>query len=100
MPDSKRFQRKKEDFVCRHCGKRVKGSGYTDHCPYCLWSRHIDINPGDRQELCRGMMKPVGLDKKGGQYLIFYRCQKCGYQHKVEAAKNDDFEEIIKLVNS
>ena len=26
----------------------MKGNGYTNHCPKCLWSKHVDINPGDR----------------------------------------------------
>ncbi|MBU3901416.1 RNHCP domain-containing protein, partial [Patescibacteria group bacterium] len=46
---SKKFQRKIEDFVCGHCGPKIKGTGYTDHCPKCLWSQHVDVNPGDRQ---------------------------------------------------
>ena len=95
--ETKKFQRKKEDFFCENCGEKVKGSGYTDHCPVCLWSRHIDINPGDRKSLCRGMMKPSGLEIRGEEYLILYECVKCGYKHKVKSAKEDDFDEILKL---
>ena len=61
----RKFQRKKEDFICENCNKKVKGDGYTNHCPACLWSKHVDINPGDRLAECKGMMKPIGLDKKG-----------------------------------
>jgi len=98
MLEPKRFQRKKEDFVCRHCQGRVKGSGYTDHCPKCLWSRHIDINPGDRQANCKGMMEPVSAEKKGGEYIIHYQCQKCGYKHRVKSVQNDNFEIIFYLL--
>ncbi|HOD96967.1 MAG: RNHCP domain-containing protein [Candidatus Paceibacterota bacterium] len=94
---TKKFQKKKESFICRHCGAIVEGNGYTDHCPHCLWSQHRDINPGDRKEKCHGLMKPVGVEIKKGYYLIYYQCQKCGYQFKVKAAKNDNFEEILKL---
>ncbi|MFA6992594.1 MAG: RNHCP domain-containing protein, partial [Candidatus Gracilibacteria bacterium] len=40
----KRFSRTIEDFVCEKCGAKVKGDGYTNHCPKCLWSKHVDIN--------------------------------------------------------
>lgn len=98
MP-TKKFQRKIEDFVCANCGASVKGTGYTDHCPNCLWSKHMDINPGDRQSSCRGLMEPVGVEIKGGQNLIHYQCQKCGFKHRVRADKKDDFEAVIKLTN-
>ena len=95
----KKFQKKVEDFVCAHCGTRVKGSGYTDHCPKCLWGKHVDINPGDRRSKCRGIMKPIGAEMKRGEYIIHYQCTKCGYRHKVKAASKDDFEEILKLAS-
>src|SRR3989338_8156335 len=49
MTTSRRFQRTKEDFTCERCGFFVRGSGYTNHCPQCLWSKHVDVNPGNRQ---------------------------------------------------
>jgi len=77
----------------------VKGNGYTDHCPACLWGRHVDVNPGDRAADCGGMMKPARVFKKGDGYAIEYVCEKCGYEFRVKAAKNDNFEEILKLAN-
>lgn len=96
----KRFQKKKEDFVCEHCGAYVKGNGYTDHCPYCLWSKHVDINPGDRKSQCGGLMEPIAARPKGDGYIIYYRCLKCGYIHKVKSSPNDNFEEILKLIHN
>jgi Zn finger protein HypA/HybF involved in hydrogenase expression len=93
----KRFQRKKEDFSCKKCGFFVRGDGFTDHCPRCLWSRHVDINPGDRNENCRGMMEPTGAKKEGEEYIIYYRCVECGFVQRVKKGKNDNFEEIIKI---
>jgi len=95
----KRFQKRREDFTCEHCGAFVKGSGYTDHCPKCLWSKHVDINPGDRKSNCGGMMKPIGVEVKGNEYIIHYRCTKCSHKFKVKSAPDDNFEEILKLVN-
>ncbi|MBR6751902.1 MAG: RNHCP domain-containing protein, partial [Alphaproteobacteria bacterium] len=44
----KQFVKRVENFTCAHCGAEVFGNGYTNHCPKCLWSRHVDNNPGDR----------------------------------------------------
>ena len=93
----KKFIRKIEDFVCGHCGVKVKGAGYTNHCPRCFWSKHVDINPGDRQEICLGMMEPVGVELRGGKYIILHRCIKCGFEKKNKASKNDDFEVLLRL---
>jgi rubrerythrin len=100
MLGMKRFQRKKEDFICEHCGEGVKGIGYTDHCPRCLWSKHVDINPGDREADCQGMMEPMRAVVIREGYVIYYKCDKCGYLHKVKAAENDNFEEIVRLSRS
>jgi len=97
MLGMKRFQRKKEDFICEHCGESVKGIGYTDHCPRCLWSKHVDVNPGDREAECQGMMEPIGAVVVREGYVVHYKCDKCGYLHKVKAAENDNFEEIVRL---
>jgi len=94
----KKFQRRIEDFVCEKCGTMVKGTGYTDHCPNCLWSKHVDINPGDRNARCKGLMEPMRLEVKRGEYIIHYRCQKCGYKFRVKATPNDNFDQIIALV--
>ena len=93
----KKFQKKKEDFVCEKCEKLVKGDGFTDHCPECLWSKHVDINPGDRLSTCKGMMEPKGVKKEGEKYFIYYKCQDCGFEHRVKNAEKDDFEKIIEI---
>ena len=94
---SKKFQRKIEDFVCAKCGTKVIGTGYTDHCPNCLWSKHVDINPGDRLADCGGAMEPVGVEIKSGKNVIYYQCQLCGFEHRVKAAAGDKMEVIINL---
>ncbi len=96
---TKRFQRKKENFVCQNCGFNVAGNGYTDHCPKCLYSKHVDINPGDRQADCHGLMKPIGIEIKSDKTRIMYKCLKCGYKHTVTIAKDDDFNRILEVVS-
>jgi transcription elongation factor Elf1 len=92
------FKRKREDFVCKNCGAKVQGTGYTDHCPVCLWSRHVDVNPGDRKATCKGMMEPVSVESEKGGYVITFRCVKCGHKKRNVASQDDNFELILELV--
>jgi hypothetical protein len=97
-----KFTRKIEDFVCGNCGKEVKGNGFTNHCPYCLWSKHVDVNPGDRASSCQGLMEPVRVEKGDGsrEYIIVHKCIKCGYEKRNKTSEEDDFEEIIKITEN
>ena len=97
---TKRFQRRIEDFVCEHCGAQVTGNGYTDHCPKCLWSKHVDINPGDRAETCQGMMEPIALEGSTPDYRIVERCTRCDIIRRISVAKEDDIQAILKLAGS
>lgn len=94
---SRKFQRQVEDFVCENCGHEVEGSGYTNHCPFCLWSKHVDVSPGDRAEPCQGMMEPIEVETKGGAYRILFRCTLCSEERWNKAEKNDDFEVILQI---
>ena len=87
--EQKRFTKNDDGFICAHCGRQVKPLGYTsrNHCPFCLWSMHLDIFPGDRASECGGQMEPVKVEpdpKKG--YVIVHRCQRCGEYHRNKAA--------------
>ena len=97
MDNTRKFQRTTEDFTCEHCGFFVRGSGYTNHCPQCLWSTHVDVNPGDRSALCGGMMEPVGVEVKHGSSIILHRCVRCGFEKRNKSAKDDNFETIAEL---
>ena len=94
---AKKFTRKIEDFVCENCEHKIKGDGYTNHCPFCLWSKHVDINPGDRESKCLGMMKPIRIEKGKRDMMIVHQCQKCAYQKRNKVAKVDNFDEIIRI---
>lgn len=98
----KRFNELDEEFICLNCGKKVDKLEYSsrDHCPHCLYSLHVDINPGDRQNNCKGLLKPIDLEKFKDTYKIIYRCEKCNQLHKNIMAKDDNYEEIIKLTNN
>jgi hypothetical protein len=93
----KMFQRNIENFHCEKCGREVEGNGYTNHCPECLTSKHVDINPGDRASTCGGMMDAVGFDQKNGEFRIKHLCSNCGFVRMNKVSPEDNFEELIKL---
>ncbi len=95
----KNFTMRDEEFICENCQKQVSPLGYTarDHCPYCLYSKHVDIMPGDRQNECKGLLKPIDIEKFKDTFKIIYKCQKCNQLHKNIIAKDDDMDLIIKI---
>ena len=95
---SSTFIRKNEDFVCENCGREVKGNGYTNHCPYCLYSKHVDIYPGDRAAKCGGLMKPIAVELRKGKRVIIHECVKCGYQKANKSAPEDDFDVLLRIM--
>lgn len=88
-----------EDFICENCYYEVKKLEYSarDHCPKCLYSKHVDINPGDRLNNCLGLLKPIGIEKHKNTYKIIYKCDKCNQIHKNIVATDDNMDKIIEL---
>jgi len=95
---SKQFTKRIENFTCEHCGYFTAGNGYTNHCPKCLWSKHVDINPGDRASSCQGLMEPVGIEKVGEEYILTHRCTICKLEKRNKTQEQDDFEQILLLI--
>ena len=95
----KRFNELDEEFICEQCNKKIGKLIYTsrDHCPYCLYSKHVDVNPGDRLNMCKGLLKPIGIEKYKDSYKIVYKCNKCGQIHKNIMARDDDMNKIIEV---
>lgn len=97
----KNFIRRVEDFICENCGELVEGDGYTDHCPKCLWAKHMDrLLPGDRESTCKGMMEPIKTNYEKGIFKIFYRCNKCGHEFGVREGKGDNRDELVSLLEN
>ena len=88
-----------ETFICDNCHKNVSKLNYTarDHCPHCLYSKHVDINPGDRQNNCLGLLEPIAIEKFKNTYKIVYKCLKCKKIHKNIIASDDNMDLIIEL---
>ena len=97
----KLFSKNDNSFICEHCKKEVLPLSYTsrDHCNYCLYSKHVDINPGDRLNSCKGLLKPIGIEKFKDTYKIIYKCETCKEIHKNIMAKDDNMDLIIELSN-
>lgn len=91
------FIKNTENFVCEKCGKEVIGNGYTNHCPECLWSKHVDIAPGDRANTCGGMMEPIKVEKNGREYIVIHKCSVCGFEKPNKVQKEDNFEMIVQI---
>ena len=103
--ENKRFTKNDSGFTCVACGKEVLPLGYTsrNHCPFCLCSLHVDINPGDRANTCGGILRPIKTepDPKRG-FVIIHRCERCGQTVRNKAAHEakvqpDDTDLIIRL---
>jgi len=98
--------RTNEGFVCEHCRIEVlplARGGFRNHCPWCLWSKHVDCVPGDREAACGGLMAPMGVetDPKRG-WMVVHRCVRCGIVRRNRAALDDprqpdDFEAMLKI---
>ena len=99
--EEKKFKMIDEKFTCEVCKKEVSPLGYTarDHCPNCLSSKHVDVNPGDRRETCHGILKPVGIINFKNTYKIVYRCEKCKKIRKNIIAKDDNMDKIIDIMS-
>lgn len=88
------FTRRIENFDCVVCGAHNRGDGYTNHCSVCLNSLHVDVDPGDRADECRGVMRPVTVEVLRGKYVIVHRCERCGVVRRCKAGSRDDVDTI------
>ena len=92
MPDS---------FVCAHCHQRVDsdapGTAHRNHCPRCLWSAHVDNEPGDRAASCGGLMEPIALWVRRGEWVLIHRCKECGALRANRTAGDDNELALLSL---
>ncbi len=89
-------------FVCKNCGRTVSliapGTKNRNHCPFCLYSVHVDEAKGDRKSPCGGLMVPIGrFYKPDGEEVIVHRCGKCGFVRWNRVAGDDSFDLVAKL---
>jgi hypothetical protein len=105
------------DFKCGHCHALVSSAHFLsgvnnrNHCPYCLWSCHLDLYAaGDRLSACKGQMRPIGLTFKsnrnkyrrepGGELMLIHQCVDCGSLSINRIAADDDAAAILDVFES
>ncbi len=102
------------DFKCAHCrvivssAHLLSGVNNRNHCPYCLWSCHLDLYAaGDRLSACKAPMKPIGLTmKKGrnkyqrdsrGELMLIHECTDCRVLSINRIAADDDSATVMAV---
>lgn len=102
------------DFTCAHCHAIVSSAHFLsgvnnrNHCPYCLWSCHLDLYAaGDRLSACKGQMRPIGLTLKigrnkyqrdaRGELMLVHECVDCGTLSINRIAADDDSSTILAV---
>ena len=109
-----------DTFICKVCGRTVvpenAGSGHRNHCPNCLASLHLDIEPGDRESDCGGIMEPIAvwvrrggewaiihrcprgrLGPQGGEWAVIHRCRRCGALSSNRVAADDNPMKLMSI---
>jgi hypothetical protein len=104
VPDRKpKFHGSKDEFRCRHCrvliGPPPSGGRQRNHCPFCLYSRHVDgTRPGDRGSDCGGSMEPIArFERHSGEVQIIHRCHDCCFERHNRIAADDDYALVLTL---
>jgi hypothetical protein len=92
-----------ESFKCGHCkafvGPTIAGGRHRNHCPLCLYSRHVDDRRmGDRASACRALMAPIGFFyRPKGEQVVVHRCLGCGFERHNRVAADDNFLVLAEL---
>jgi hypothetical protein len=90
-------------FTCVHCGFDVPlsapGTAHRNHCPHCLWSRHLDATQaGDRSATCASAMEPIAICVRGaGEWVLIHRCKGCGDLALNRTAGDDSALLLVQL---
>src|SRR5262245_49834492 len=102
------------DFRCAHChvmvssAHLISGVNNRNHCPYCLWSSHLDLfAAGDRLSACKARMRPIGLTMKKtrskyrreprGELMLIHECVECRSLSINRIAADDDSEMVMTV---
>jgi RNHCP domain len=94
--------RRTDSFRCANCRLDVPlqapGTRHRNHCPSCLWSRHLDAAPGDRAAGCAGPMEPIGVSVRAdGEWSVVHRCADCAAVRLNRIAGDDNAFTLMRL---
>ena len=88
-------------FTCSYCGRSVsntsQGTRHRNHCPWCLRSIHLDESPGDRRSSCNGIMEPIAISVRKGEWILIHRCNDCGILKANRIAGDDNELALLSL---
>jgi hypothetical protein len=74
------------------------GTAHRNHCPNCLWSRHLDDHPGDRASGCGAAMEPIAISVRGrGEWVLIHRCRGCDALVANRSAGDDNPLLLVRL---
>jgi hypothetical protein len=74
------------------------GTAHRNHCPTCLWSRHLDDKPGDRAAGCGASMEPIAISARAdGEWVLIHRCTDCSTLHANRIAGDDNPLGLVRL---
>jgi hypothetical protein len=74
------------------------GTRHRNHCPNCLWSRHVDDAPGDRGADCGSAMEPIAITVRGkGEWVLIHRCTGCHELHLNRVAGDDNPLILVRI---
>jgi RNHCP domain len=99
---ARRAREGRDSFRCGHCRLDVPiqaaGTAHRNHCPNCLWSRHVDDSPGDRAADCGALMEPIAITVRGGgEWVLVHRCRACDEIHLNRTAGDDNPLMLMRL---
>ena len=79
--------------------EQAPGTAYRNHCPNCLWSRHVDDDtPGDRESDCGSLMEPIGITvRRSGEWVLVHRCAGCDVINLNRTAGDDNPLVLLRL---
>jgi hypothetical protein len=103
LPRDQRNRRGPDTFRCRHCRLDVPtsapGTRHRNHCPSCLWSRHVDDRvPGDRASRCAASMEPIAVRvRDNGELALVHRCGGCDAVRVNRIAGDDNPYTLMQL---
>lgn len=89
------------EFRCVNCKRMISAPGFgteqRNHCPFCLFSLHVDTSPGDRKSECGSKMEPIAIWVKKLEWILLHRCMGCGVIHSNRIAPDDNESYLIHL---
>lgn len=110
--EARKNPHQEKQFRCQNCGLLVStdpelaGVNNRNHCPNCLWSKHVDLNKaGDRKATCQARMQPLALTMKQthkkfaatGELMLIHRCTACGKLSINRIAADDSAGQLYRL---